>query len=230
MFTNVNALLSTEGQSLTSTSLNASRGTGDSNSAVGVWHAGQATARKSGLDTTEVVALVGGAAGVVDRVDGLLSTGPDVVLDEDLGTLANVDTISNILEDVVEEMGSAEAQGRSTRVDVEPVVVDVGDVHLASVLSGVVVGVANQGCLVVVVELAVADSDPVNGVGQVEEAIVEVLAAVHVAGEIDVVDPDIGGLLNGDSITAVGNDLGDLEVADDDVLLRLDGKTEANEF
>lgn len=222
--------LSREAESVACTSLDAGRGTGNSNGAVGVWDGVQATASQSSLNAAEVVILDSSAASAVNRVDSLLCTGPDIVLNESLCTLADVDTIRDVLEDVVEDVGSAEAQRWSTRVDLLPVIVDVCDVHLAGVLSGVVVGVADERCLVVVVELAVADRNPVDGVGQIEEAVVEVLAAGHVARKVDVVDPDVGGLLDADGITAVGCDLGDLEVADDDVLLRLDGESETDQF
>lgn len=53
-------------------------------------------------------------------------------------------------------MGSAETDQGHARVDVLPVVVGVGDVKLALVLSAVAVAVADERGLVVVVEDGVA--------------------------------------------------------------------------
>lgn len=61
-------------------------------------------------------------------------------------------------------------------------VASIRDAELARVLSGVVVRVANEGCLEMVADLAVADGDEVSGVREVNETVVEVLAAVQVAG------------------------------------------------
>lgn len=50
-------------------------------------------------------------------------------------------------------MASAEAVRRTTAVDVVPVVTNVGNVKVASILIAVVVGVSNQRCLVLIVLL-----------------------------------------------------------------------------
>lgn len=63
-------------------------------------------------------------------------------------------------------MARAEAEGRSTRVDVRPVVVGVGDAQVAGVFFFVAVAVPDEGGLPVVVDVAVADGDIVGSVGE----------------------------------------------------------------
>lgn len=93
--------------------------------------------------------------------------------------------------------------------------------ELSSIFGGIVVRVTDERSLEVIMELAVADSDEVNGVSEIEEPIVEILAAVHVAGQIDVVDPYIGRFLDSDGISAGSSNLGDLQIANDNILLSL---------
>lgn len=126
-------------------------------------------------------------------------------------------------------MDSAEADRGGARVDVGPVVVGVGDGQRALVLLGVAVGVADEGGLVVVVELGVGDGDKSGGMGDVEEAVVEVLARAHVGGEIAVVDPDLGGLLDTDGIAVGSLDLAELHVSDDDIGHLVDIQADAGE-
>lgn len=71
-----------------------------------------------------------------------------------------------------------------------------------------------------IMEVAVGDGDPVRGVSDVDQAVVVILVLAKVAADIKVIEPDIGGLLNGDAITTL--DLAELQVADDDVLDLLD--------
>lgn len=77
----------------------------------------------------------------------------------------------------------------------------------ASVLVSVAVAVADERDLVVVVEVSVGDGDPVGGVSDIAKTIVVVLAMVHVTREIHVVDPDVCGCLNADSIPSVCENL-----------------------
>jgi hypothetical protein len=126
-------------------------------------------------------------------------------------------------------VAGTEAERWGTAVDVLPVVVGIGDGQVASVLVAVAVRVADQGRLVVVVDVAVGDGDPVRGVGDVNEAVVVVLAVVQVRRDVDVVDPDVLGGLDGDGVTIVGQDLGDLHVADNDVGLAVDGQTDTSQ-
>lgn len=66
--------------------------------------------------------------------------------------------------------------------------------------------------------------------GDIQEAIVVVLAIVHVAGEVAVVDPDVGSLrlLDANSITEVGLYVLNGQVANNDVRC-VDGESKAIE-
>ena len=122
-------------------------------------------------------------------------------------------------------MASAESEGGDTRVNVLPVVVGIGDVKVAGVLLGVAIGVADEGALPMVVEVRVGDGNPLAGVGDVDEAVVVVLVVVHVIGHIDVVNPDVLGVLDGENVAVLCHDLGHLHVPDNDVGLLVDGET-----
>lgn len=63
-------------------------------------------------------------------------------------------------------MAGTEAERRSARVDVVPVVVAVGNAEVTGVLGAVAVGVSDEGGLVVVVDEGVGDSDVVGGMGE----------------------------------------------------------------
>lgn len=63
----------------------------------------------------------------------------------------------------------------------------------------------------------------------IDQAVIVVLVVVQVAGQVNVVDPDVLGRLNGDSITVVSEDLADLQVPHNDVGLPVDGQTDARE-
>lgn len=123
-------------------------------------------------------------------------------------------------------MASAESVRGTTAVDVVPVVVGVRDDQVASVLVRVAVRVADQRCLPVVVDVRVRHGHVVTGVGDVDQAVVVVLVVVQVAGDVDVVDPDVVGGLDGDGVTVVGQNLGDLHVTDDNVGLPVDGEAD----
>lgn len=103
------------------------------------------------LGTTEVNVLSNRVAGLlgVGEEDGLGGAAVEGgALDEDLSTHARVDTSEQELVVVgVDDVDGAEADERSTGVDVGPMVVGVGDVKLALVLAAVAVGVTNQGSL-----------------------------------------------------------------------------------
>ena len=55
-------------------------------------------------------------------------------------------------------MGGTEAQEGHAAFDVGPEVVGIGDVEVAGVFIPVAIVVANERCLVVVVEMSVADA------------------------------------------------------------------------
>lgn len=63
-------------------------------------------------------------------------------------------------------MTGTETEGRTARVDVVPVVVAVGNTEVTGVLVAVAVGVSDKGCLPVVVDEGVGDSDVVGGVSE----------------------------------------------------------------
>jgi hypothetical protein len=113
-------------------------------------------------------------------------------------------------------MSSSETERRGTRVQVDPSVATVGNSD-SNILITVAVGVTNEGGLPVVVEVGASDGDSVRAVGDVEETIIVVLVVVTVAGEVDVVNPDLRSLLDADSITGLSKDLRDDDVTDDDV-------------
>jgi hypothetical protein len=61
-----------------------------------------------------------------------------------------------------------------------------------------------------------------NILGNVQQTIVVILAVVHVARQVTVVNPHVGGRLDADGVAVLGQDLGDLHVSDDDVADTLD--------
>lgn len=117
---------------------------------------------------------------------------------------------------VVVDVAGAKAERGSTRANVLPVVVGVCDMELARVLAGVAIAVANEGRLVVVVEVVAGmphvslsryaflvlesiqrDGDPVAAMGDVDETVIVVLVGGEIGVELVVVDPNIGaGLFN----------------------------------
>src|SRR4051794_5397040 len=90
---------------------------------------------------------------------------------------------------------------------------------------------AEQVALDVVVLVVPGHGDVVGGVGDVEQAVVVVRAVAGVAGQVVVVDPDVGRLLDVDgvAVAVAGQHLGDLQVADDDVVDALDLQPAAGE-
>jgi hypothetical protein len=118
---------------------------------------------------------------------------------------------------VVVDVTLSEAERRSARVQVRPVVVRVRHTQ-SSVLRSVRVRVADQRRLPVVRKLRPRYGHAVRAVRDVEKSVVVVLVVVPVRREVEVVDPHLGCLLDADGIAGVGEDLGDLEVANDDVL------------
>lgn len=74
-------------------------------------------------------------------------------------------------------MSSSEAVGWATRVQVEEEVFGIGNGEMATVFSTVRVRVSDEGCLPVVVEEVVSQTDIVRTVGDVEQAIIVILGA-----------------------------------------------------
>ena len=116
-------------------------------------------------------------------------------------------------------MGGSETDGRSTAVDVAPVVVVVGNVELALILRTVVVAVADQRGLPVVGELVPGEGEEVRGTLGVEETVEVVLVGTVDAfgGEVVVIDPDVGRSLDVDAVHLLRGVAQD-EVTDDDVV------------
>lgn len=81
----------------------------------------------------------------------------------------------------------------------------------------------------VVVEVGVRDGDEVCCVRQIDQTVVCVFADCLVAGEVAVVDPDVGWQLDGDGVAVVREDLGDLHVPDDHILLAIDREADAGQ-
>lgn len=198
--------------------------------------------RNIGLGDGTLGGLVGGTT-KRDIVDGdaasllgvlgdesSLGVGEGSRLNKNLSTHARVDSgDADILVVVVEDVDEAETDGGGAGTNVGPTVVGVGDVESALVLGGVAVRVANKRGLVVVVEVGVGDGDPVRGVGDVEEAVEEVLVLGEVGRELTVVNPDVGGLLDTNGITVGSNNVLDGKVANNDVLLLVDVETDVLE-
>lgn len=168
--------------------------------------------------------------GVRGEDDLLARVLEDSGLDAHLGAHAGVDaSAAELVVVVVVDVDGAVADRGVARVDVLPVVVGVGDVELALV-GGVCVDVADQGGLVVVVDVAVGDGDPVGFPGDVQETVVVVLSRVEVGAQVNVVNPHVGGRLDTDGIAVRLLDLGDGQVADDDVLYTLDVQTDTGKL
>lgn len=80
-----------------------------------------------------------------------------------------------------------------------------------------------------VMDIAVGDSDPVRSMRDVDKAIVVILVVVDVGRYINMVNPDVGRCLNADRVAISSQNLGDLQVLDDDVLGLVDVQTHTSE-
>jgi hypothetical protein len=72
--------------------------------------------------------------------------------------------------------------------------VGVGYAEMSLVLRSVGVGVSDERCLPVVVDEGVGEGDVVGCVGNIEETVIVVLVVIAVGREINVVNPDVGGV------------------------------------
>ena len=156
--------------------------------------------------------MLHGIAGI-GAVERLGRVAEHVALDEYLGAVAGVDAIGDIVKVRVDDMGSAEADRGSARVDVCPPVVGKGDAQVALILSLVLVRVADQRRLEVVVEVGVRHRHKVGAVHHVQQAVVVVLAVVLVRRQVAVVDPHVARALDRDGVAVLGLHLGDPQVA-----------------
>lgn len=109
-------------------------------------------------------------------------------------------------------MSSAKSETRAARINVLEVISNESDGKMAGILAAVIVGMSNQNRLVVIVNIAVGDSDPVRAVGHVNESIVVVLAVSLVGRNVNVVNPNVLGVIDTDGIASFGDDFGDFEV------------------
>lgn len=119
-------------------------------------------------------------------------------------------------------MPRAKPEAWSTAINIQPVLIRIRDMQMPTILGAVIVGMSDEGCFEVVVQLAVADGDSFAGMRDVEEAVVEVFVMRHVGGDVAVVNPDVGGLLDTNGVAGGGKDSTDREIADDDVALGVD--------
>lgn len=108
----------------------------------------------------------------------LLAAGPDVVLNKDLSTLAGIDAIRHVLKEVVDDVTGSETERWGTRVEIPPVVVGICYCEMALVFGTVAVRMTNERALEMVMHESVGDGDEIAGVGNVQEAVVEVLLTV----------------------------------------------------
>lgn len=110
---------------------------------------------------------------------------------------------------------------------------------------------SDEGCLPVVVDVAVGDGHEVCCMGElfqvsigiscedlrsvrgrrpyIKETVIVVFVMRLIRRDINVVKPDVAGLLDTDRITIGSEDLGDGNIADDDVLRALNEQTKAGE-
>jgi len=219
-----------EGEVGSSSGLDHRNDAGGGGEGVRVWNRGE-SALESCITAvaSSIVVAVCYCVSVVGAVESFVTgTSPDVVLDEELSSVTGVDAIAHILVVVVEDVASTEAEGRTARVEVpEPVVVN-GDSE-GRILRAVAVRVANEHALPVVVKDAPGDGHVGRTVGNVAQTIIVVLVVVAIAGQVDVIDPNLACSLDTDSITSRGENLSDLEVPNDDVGDTDDTETDTGE-
>lgn len=106
---------------------------------------------------------------------------------------------------VVEDVSLSEAEGRSTRVQVVPLVVRIGnpDVH---VFVFIAVRMSDEGCLPVIVQIRVSHGDAVTSVCDIKKSIVVVFVVVQVRPKLNMVDPYAMRSLYSDRIASVSKD------------------------
>lgn len=179
----------------------------------------------------------------------------NVTLNQNLRAISGVHPSVGIQEIAVVDMTGTESQRRHTGSDIVPVIVVLSYCQVTGIFSGIAVRVADQRCFEVVVEIDVRDCDPVAGVGYIDEAVVIVFAVGEVGGYVadgklyfggdwgflggngnvkdeegneHMVDPNICGSLNANSITISCKNLLTDDVSYNDVFGFVDVKTDAN--
>jgi hypothetical protein len=134
-------------ESVASNTNNSSLNLTTTKSSVRVRNLSQSTNGSLVLLTTEVIILGNSIALIVrvQRSKRLLSLDKHIRLYKSLSTIAGVDGRGkDIFKVVIEDVAGTEADGGETGGDVGEVVVGVGDVEVAGVFGGVVVGVADE--------------------------------------------------------------------------------------
>lgn len=125
-------------------------------------------------------------------------------------------------------MASTSTDRGHPRVDVLPLVQGIshGD-NLVFLRVGI--NMANERRFEVIMQVRVGDSDLGAATSDIKEAIIVVLVVVAVRREVKVIEPNLGGLLNCESITGGSEDLGDLDVANDYIGLPKDAEANTGE-
>lgn len=111
---------------------------------------------------------------------------------------------------VVEDVTVSEAERGSTRVQVVPLVVRICHLN-RRVLALVAVRVSDQRSLPVIMQIRVRDRDGVDTVSEIKQAIVVILVMVAVGPELDVVNPNAVGRLDGEGVAGIGENFVDLQ-------------------
>lgn len=76
--------------------------------------------------------------------------------------------------------------------------------------------------------VGVGDGHPLASVRDIEQTVVIVLVMRQIGGQVAVVNPHVGRLLDANGVTVLGYDLADLQVAHDDVRLVLNIEANAS--
>lgn len=100
--------------------------------------------------------------------NGLSDIAEDITLHQDLRAISRVNARVHVFKVRVIDVSGAEAETGRAAADVEPVVVVLRDVQVASVFVGIVVAVPDQRRFPVVVEICVGHRYPFRGVCDVD--------------------------------------------------------------
>jgi proteasome assembly chaperone (PAC2) family protein len=112
--------------------------------------------------------------------NGLGDVGENIALNKYLCAFSSINTGVYILEVRVIDVSGAESKTWSTRANVEPVVVVLGDVQVSSIFGAVRVRVSDERCLEMIMEIGVGNSNPFRGVSDINETVIIILAVVKV--------------------------------------------------
>jgi hypothetical protein len=146
---------------------------------VAVWHSLEGTGQSSVAGSSEVVVDRDGISRV-RRVKSLGGSNENVRLNKDLSAITGIDSIRNGIEVGVEEVAGTEADGWCAGVNVVPVVVILRNAEMSGVLTSVGIGVPDQRCLPVVMDIGVRDGDVVCSMSEIDQTIIVVLVMVTI--------------------------------------------------